>query len=152
MPVFDFRPGRSIKNANPQLIGQELERIRAEKGELKPADVLAEAESENSPLHLAFEWDDSVAAQHHRLNQARKLIVSIRVLNSIAAKPVQAYVSVRTPDKGRQYVPTTEALSDEVLKARVLDEVRNFVESLERRYAAFKEVATVLATLKQRVG
>lgn len=150
--VYDFRSGRSIKGCNPQAVGEELERLRIEKGALKPVDVLEAASSPESPLHHAFEWDDSAAAQQHRLNQARRLIVSIRILNSPTAKPTTAYVSVRTPGQGRSYVPTTEAMSDEDIAARVLDEIRQFIESMERRYAHFEQARAVLAGFKQKAG
>jgi hypothetical protein len=148
MNVYNFRPGRSIKNVNPQAVGQELERIRSEHDTLTADLVLSVAESQDSPLHDAFEWDDSIAARKHRLDQARRLIVSVRVINSPVQTPVPAYVSVRSPDKGRQYLPTTEALSNDELRARVLDEIKQFSESLQRRYAYFAEAADLLAKLK----
>lgn len=150
--VFDFRPGRSIKNVSPQAVGAELERIRATKGTLIPADVLEAAKAEDSPLHNAFEWDDTAAAHQHRLNQARRLIVSIRILNSPVGKPTTAFVSVKTPSKGREYVPTVEAMTDDELRERVLAEVRTFIESLERRYAHFQEVSDLLGGLKKAAG
>lgn len=150
--VFDFRPGRRIKNVNPQEVGTELERIRTAKGQLTPADVLEAATDPSSPLHNAFEWDDTAAAQQHRLAQARRLVASIRILNPPTAAPIVAYVSVKTPDHGRSYLPTVQALSDEELKTRVLTEVRTFIESMERRYAHFAEAAALLGNLKRNVG
>jgi hypothetical protein len=150
--VFDFRPGRSIRGANPQLIGQELERLRAEKGTLRPEDVLEAAADPASPLHVAFSWDDSEAAQKWRLTEARKLIVSVRVLNSPAGRPTTAFVSVRTPEAGRQYMPVSEALSDEELRVRVLAEARQAIEALERRYAHLADLGDVFDRLKRAAG
>lgn len=151
-PVFDFRPGRALKGVNPQQVGVELERIRAEKGKLVAEDVLEAASDPESPLHEAFTWDDSAAAHQHRLTEARRLIVSIRVLNSPAGKPTIAFVSVKTPDVGRTYMPTTEAMSDDELKVRVLAEIRQALEGIERRYAHFAEVAELIGRLKKNVG
>ncbi len=151
-PLYQFRPGRSLKNVDPQTLGTWLEALRKEHDELTPEIVLTAAKDPASPGHHAFEWDDSAAANAHRLNQARRLVVSIRVMNSTAGKPTVAYVSVRTPEKGRSYVPTTEALDDEQLRARVLDEIRRFIESIERRYAHFEEVAALLDALKTSVA
>lgn len=103
-------------------------------------------------MHAAFEWDDEAAAQQHRLAQARRLIVSVRVVNGPVQAPIPAFVSVRTPERGREYLPTVEALSAEQIRARVLDEIAQFVESLQRRYGAFKEAADLLAKLKQQAG
>lgn len=150
--VYDFRSGRSIKNVNAQAVGEELDRIRKDKGVLTPAEVLDAAADPASPLHAAFEWDDHAAAQQHRLNQARRLIVSIRVINAPTAKPMVAFVSVKTPDKGRNYVPSAEAMSDDEMKARVLNEIRTFIESMERRYAHFAEVGELLERLKKNAS
>lgn len=152
MNVYQFRSGHSIRSINPQAVGQELERLRKVRGKLTPADVLEEAASPDSPFHGAFEWDDSLAAQQHRLSQARRLIVSVRVINEPAQVSVPAFVSVRTPDKGREYVPTAEAMSDESLRARVLLEIRQFAEGLERRYAQFKEVGDILSRMRSAAG
>lgn len=150
--VYDFRPGRSIKGLSPQVLGEELERIRSARGSLTRAIVLEEATPPDSPLHVAFPWDDAQAAHEHRLQLAGRLVTSVRVLNSPVAQAPPAFVSVRTPDKGRSYVPTVEAMSDEELRVRVLAEARQFIESLERRYAHFQGIADVLGRLKQQVA
>jgi hypothetical protein len=150
--VFDFRPRHSITNVNPQAAGEELERIRAQKGKLVPSYIVEAAVDPESPLHNAFEWNDARASQEHRLNQARRLVSSIRVLNSPTAKPIRAFVTVRTPDHGRTYMPTVEAMSDADLRERVLAEIRNSIESIEQRYAHFVEIRDLLAQLKNMVG
>lgn len=150
--VFAFRPGHSIRGVDPQQVGEELERIRSTSGELTPAHVVEAARSEDSPLHSAFEWDDTQAAQNYRLAQARRVLGSVRVVNGPTQTIVPAFVSVRKPEKGRTWIPTVDAMSDEQLRARVLDDIRQFIESLERRYAHFAEVASVLANVKQAVG
>lgn len=150
--VYDFIHGKSLKNVDPQKVGEELERIRAEKGTLKPDYVLEAAVDPDNCLHAGFEWDDNKAAHQHRLNQARRLVTSIRVLNSPTGKPLKAFVSVRTPEHGRAYVPTAEALSEHELQVRILQEARQSVEALERRYAHFSEAAEILSRLKAAVA
>lgn len=150
--VFGFKSGRSIKNCDPQSVGVELHRIRAEQGKLTAENVLDAAKDEASPLHAAFEWDDSEAARLHRLNQARRLITSIRVLNAPVDGPLAAFVNVRTPKEGRTYAPTTEVLSDAELRVRFLIDARQKIEALERRYAHFSEVADLLSRLKTAVA
>lgn len=147
--VFDFRPGLAVKNLTPAAIGQELARIREQRGALTPLAVVEAARAKKNPLHAAFEWDDSAAAHQYRLTQARRLIVSVRVIEPEQEANVPAFVSVRVPDTGRQYLPTVEALSDEQLRARVLQEVRQFIESVERRYRHFAELAGLLAGLRE---
>lgn len=144
--IFAFRSGRSIKGLDPQQIGEALEELRARHGTLT-SEIVVEAAQTDPRLKEGFEWDDAAAGHQHRLSQARRLIVSVRVINAPIQTPVPAFVSVRTPDRGRAYVPTAEAMSDEKLRARVLLEIQEFVEAMRRRYAHFKEVGDLLARL-----
>jgi hypothetical protein len=48
-------------------------------GEVSPETIVDTAKDRKSPLHQVFEWDDNVAAQEHRLHQARQLIRTIVV-------------------------------------------------------------------------
>ena len=62
MAVYIFKEGEIIalknaKSANPQAIGEELDRIRlARGGELMPGAVLEAAREADNPLHAFFEW------------------------------------------------------------------------------------------------
>lgn len=151
--IFDFRPGRNVKGVNAQALGEWLEDLRTEKGSLTPAIVVEAAKADpECPGHAAFEWDKDAAAEQHWLNQARRLITSIRVLNTPMARPVTAFVTVKTPDHGRQYMPTIEAMSDDELRVRVLVEIRQALESIERRYAHFSEIGKLLENLRKQVG
>lgn len=60
---------------------EHLELIRQIKGALRPEDVLDDARNPNSPLHPCFTWDDSVAAEAYRMQQAKAVVrVAIRYL------------------------------------------------------------------------
>ena len=150
MSVFQFRPGRSIKGLNPQKVGEELELIRQQNNGIITAEIVLEnAKDESSPLNQAFTWDDSEAAHAHRLNEARKLIISIQVFSPIVAKPVPTFVNVRTPDRGRGYTSTIETMSDNDLRQRVLLEIQQALESIQRKYASFAEIGEILSRVKQ---
>jgi hypothetical protein len=81
MPLrFTFRnndPPHYLLNANSadaQAIGERLMEITEENsGRLRPDDVVEDARDPRSPMHPHFEWDNNVAADKHRLNQAREI-------------------------------------------------------------------------------
>lgn len=61
-------------------IAERLKQIaRHHQGRLEPDDVVADARDESSPLHSHFEWDDGIAADEYRREQARVLIRSVRL-------------------------------------------------------------------------
>lgn len=149
---YSYRSGRSITNVQAQEIGEVLERLRAQHGKLTPEIVLDEAANPESPLHAAFEWDDVKAAHERRIDMARRVITSIKVINPPTGKPIVAFVSVKAAEVGRTYMPTIEALSDETIRYRVLDELHSFLEALRRRYAGFDEACRIIDGIKKHVG
>ena len=48
-------------------------------GKLTPAGTVEAARDPNCPIHSDFEWDNDIAGDKYRLDQARKMITSIRV-------------------------------------------------------------------------
>ena len=150
--VYKFREGHSVKGITAQDVGLELEAIRTRHGSLTPQSVVKEARSEESPLHSCFTWNNDEAAEQYRLHEARRLIVSIRIVNGPASPVVPVYVSITTPEKSREYRPTTEVMSDEKIKERFMDELRRFIETLERKYKGLRDLDDVLERMKQVAG
>lgn len=62
----------------------QLEALKAiaarDGGLLRPAAVVEAARPKSSPLHGAFCWDDTKAAELYRLDQAQRLIRSFRIV------------------------------------------------------------------------
>lgn len=70
---------RINRNDLPVVV-KALRSIEKSSGVLTPELVVSEAESEASPLHKYFTWDDTEAAVRFRQEQARKLIQSVNVV------------------------------------------------------------------------
>ena len=68
------------KDRKSDVVDRELAKIHQQQGEVTPEVVLDQARSPKHPLHPYFEWDDTVAALKHRLNQARELIAGSQFL------------------------------------------------------------------------
>ena len=70
---------RMPKGCQASVLGPEIMRLlRLYKQRLAAEQFLAEATSSSSPLHIAFGWDDAVAAHQNRLTEARHLLRSIQ--------------------------------------------------------------------------
>ena len=76
--VFKFRPGYHSNGGDAQKTGEILAKME-ENGQLTAANVVKKARPEKSPLHCYFTWDDKVAAEKFREQEARVLIASIVV-------------------------------------------------------------------------
>lgn len=111
----------------------QLQSIYDQHGKLTPAIVVDEARPADHPLHSRFEWDDAVAGERYRLDQARDLIQSIRITRARADSThatARAFLSVRDGE-GFAYRPTEEVLADP-LSAKLA------LADMEREWRTFK--------------
>lgn len=135
-------------------IRDELERLAAlHGGELRADVVVNAARDETSPLHDSFEWDDSEAAEHWRLHQARMLIRAVVVYEPAkngSMVPQRVFVSLtsdRTKD-GAGYRLTTAVLSDDERRAELLQDARAEMQCFREKYRRLTELAGVFAAME----
>ena len=130
--------------------GREIERIRIARGNSFVADDLVDAARPgDAPLHPEFEWDDDVAAQAYRIEQARGLMRHLIVVREDlpAMPPVRAYVSVRGLDEdstSRRYTAVYQALDTPHLRQSLLADALHDLAAFERKYATLTELGGLL--------
>jgi hypothetical protein len=150
--VFFWRPGTQFK-IDPMVAAEELKRIIESNDNRVDANrIVEEAENPLNPLHEEFEWDDSVAAQEHRLWQARHLTGSLqfRQLTSNNREITgRMFVQISKPEGGQRkdYTLTTYALSQEDLRAEVLRTALLELAAFRRKYADLSELALVIRVI-----
>lgn len=144
-----FQPGAE-KNA--KLVGEHIEMLRKKcHGELTPEDVLADAKHDNSPLHSFFEWDDSAAAQQHRLQQARGLIRSVVAVYVSDDKPAvrqKAYIHI-PEGKTSHYREASHAMSQRSTREAVLKQALAELHAWKRRYKDLKEFSALIDIIER---
>lgn len=81
-----------------EVISEELSRIAIENaGKLTPDEVVKQAASKDSVLHDMFEWDDAKAGHNYRIEQARTLIRSVKVVVTTSTTQIATVAYVRDP-------------------------------------------------------
>ncbi len=108
-----------------QIAGEIIESLPARSAE----DLLKAAKKKSSPIHNQFEWDDSLAAQQHRLHQARVMIKSLHIeVITKKNKIVTVNAFIKKADKSSFYVPIMEAEEDDIgaEEIRCLDQMKTF--------------------------
>lgn len=149
--IYQFREHHSAP-IPAQVIGERLDKLDKE-GRLNAGEVVQDARPKKAPLHPCFEWDDAVAAELHREDQARRLIRSVEVVHEPeedgeADEPQIAFVSVGTTVKGGgAYTSTARALSDDEMRQRVLDDALADLRGIRARYSHLSELAEVFAAI-----
>lgn len=117
-----------------QSVGEELERIRQQKGELSPKTVVEQARSLTSPLHDYFEWNDQKAAESHRRHQARQLITAVRVVYKENSEPKTMRPFVKLTGSKKSYVSTVEVMNDAEKAAMLLEQLRRDLHRVYNKY------------------
>jgi len=148
--IYQWRDGARV-NLDAQTAGEEIERVRtAQNGRLAPLDLVEASRDPAAPLHPAFEWDNAVAAESWRVEQAKYLIRSIDVVmvSEQEQKSVRAFVSVKR-DEDRSYTSVSHAMSDADLRKQVLDNALRELEAWRNRYAELVELANVFAAIDE---
>jgi len=150
----------NVSGHDPQVVGEELERLRELNGDkLTPPRVVEAAQPEESPLHTLFEWYNSEAARKYRLQQARH-VLRVTVISKIGSSPMVTplpqFVNVterpsQKEDKNgkviRYYESTPVAMKDPVLREQVIRKAFNELESWQKRYDAYEEFGRVFAAI-----
>jgi hypothetical protein len=93
------------KNVDVDKAVNEFKEIQDKYGALTPENIVNAARSKKSPLHPAFEWDNNIAAEHYRLQQARNIInnVEIIIISDGEERNIPVYEIIKIKDEERQY-------------------------------------------------
>ena len=132
---------------------KELETIRKREKGLKPESIVKKAKSKRSALHNNFTWDDTEAANSHRIAQARYIIRSIEVVYEEAPK-VQArmYEITTAPAKDGEephniYQSTKELLEDPIARDELLSRAIREALSYRKKYHGLSELSKVFQAM-----
>jgi hypothetical protein len=133
---------------------EQLLAVRDQHGELTPALVVDAARDKKHPLHGRFEWNDKVAGERYRRQQAHQLIRVARLPLSYADHPtgpshIRAFVAVpRGGSTQPDYQPIEDALADPFTQRLVMQAMERDIAALQRKYghlAGFAEAITRVA-------
>jgi hypothetical protein len=127
-----------------------LQAIYDERGKLTPALVVDVARDNRHPLHTRFEWNDTIAAEKWRREQAHQLIKSVRI--SYVSTKTGTPISIRAfhavqEDNGRTYAyePTAKVMQDPMVMQIIRVNMRREWEAMKRRYDAYEEFWDMIA-------
>lgn len=129
-----------------------LQAIYDQHRELTPGLVVDTARDPEHPLHDRFEWDDAIAGENHRREQARRLIRSVKILDNRDPKRprhIREFVSVQRASAEPTYMPTVDAVSDDITRTLVLQAMERDIAALKRKYSHLKEFAAAITALAE---
>jgi len=108
-----------------------LSDIHRRHGLLDAETVVAEARPKNSPLHRYFDWDNKVAGERWRLEQARQLIRRAVIVIGEPETKCRAFVHVRSANS---YEPVEDVWSSPSWAAEVEATFRRDADAFAARW------------------
>ena len=145
MTVYKWRSGARMC-VSAQVAGEECKRLESE-GNLTPKALVDASRPEDAPLHPAFEWDNDVAAERWREEQARHIVRMLEVKVEQVEQPVRAFVSVDVGEEKRSYKDVMIVMRDKSTAAAVLLDAKRELAAFKRKYEGLKELAQVFEAI-----
>jgi hypothetical protein len=126
----------------------ELLAVRSQHGKLTPQLVVDTARDPEHPLHSRFEWDDAVAGEAWRRQQAHELIRKAKVVyreadESQPEKSVRAFLAIPSQD-GHVFDPVEEVVEDPFRRQLTLNTMEREWKALLARYQEFEEFLSLV--------
>ena len=132
--VYQWKTGARIQ-ADAQKAGEMCMKL-ADEGRLTAKDLLNENRPADALLHNEFEWDDSLAAESWREQQARNIINSLLIVPE-QSEPVRGFFKIQQTE--RNYHPVTTILSRQDTTQRLFENAMRELMALQRKYQALEQ-------------
>lgn len=134
-----------LYNVDPNIAGEELERIYNENGAIEPSVVVDQSRPKNAPLHSCFEWNDQVAAEKYREQQARVMIANVVVVGEPTNESyTRAFVHVE-----QTYQPLYVVLESADKTSELLQSAMRDLRTFEAKYNELSELAPVFNAITE---
>ena len=137
---------------NPaDVAGKVLTQLKESKTGLTPESLVDASREETAPLHNEFEWDDNVAAEKYRREQARYIIRHLIIEEVKLEEPphVKDRAFVYTGNVKTGYVPLKDALENKTWRENLLAAAKREMKYFVSKYDRLEELAEVIVPMKQ---
>ena len=145
--VYQWRAGSRAKGS-AQTAGEVCSRLEAE-GRLTAQDLVDESRPVDAPLHSSFEWDDAVAAEEFRKEQARHIISSVVLVEGEKA-PKKVFYNISTD--GSQYSHIQTILKQKDRYDQLLKDALAEIRAFRKRYNSLVELNTLFEVIDTYVA
>ena len=146
--VYQYKTG-FFNKVPAQVAGEEINRLYNE-GKSQPKDIVDASRPEDAPLHPAFEWDDNIAAELYRQEQARSLIRHIVTVEEVEnEEPIYVRAFFKIDPESSTYEPTIVIMNDEEKKKQLLDTAKRELKQFQVKYSTLKELSKVMKVIDE---
>lgn len=152
-----WRKGTRAK-VKARVAAEELERLSKEReGPLRPQDIVDESRPVDAVLHPQFTWEDGMAAEKWRCQEARITVNHLVYVEVDAGEdePVEhgpVFVSVEVDNEERGYIPTKVAMQSADLRSQAIHEAVVALRGWRKRHANLKELGNLFSAIDRELS
>ena len=136
--VYQWKKCNHCKGS-AQVAGEICEQLE-KAGQLSAKNLLDVSRPEDAPLHDSFEWDDSVAAERYREDQAREIIRSIVIVPE-KSNPVRGFFKIESAEPTYQSIQSV--LQNEDSTQKLLATAFRELSAIQNKYASLRQLNKV---------
>lgn len=135
---------KGLYKANAEKVYSEIKEL----GEsFSPADVVEAAKDKNSELHKCFTWDDTVAAEKWRKQEARVLAANLVIKVETSDKETVNVRVVESTSTG--YSPTAVVVKSKTDYADLLARAKAELQAFKVKYLVVKELQNIFEAIDE---
>jgi hypothetical protein len=149
--VYKWKNNYAVSGVKASDVGFLFEKLEKENDGLYPKDIVEVSRPKDAILHNAFEWDNSVAADKYRENQAANIIRSVAIsINDEKDEEIitRAFVNV-VHDEKRSYTNIQTVISDKDLKMQLLADAKKELTMFRIKYSKLNELENIFKEIER---
>lgn len=133
-----------------QVVGELCEKLEASEEGLTPKSFVEASRDPKSPTHCMLEWNNKIAAEKYREEQARHIIMNIRIIREEAGPDDYKDRGFVVVHEGKSaYTTLQKAMSNEEWREHLLKDARRDMECFIAKYRRLTELTGVIAEMEK---
>jgi len=139
---------KGIFKADAKKVAEEINSIN----EITPSSVLESARDKDSELYKCFTWDDGIAAEKWRLEEARKIIRNLVVQKKedaeVETTPIRMFFKDSDEVTTGSYKPISMIVRDEDKYESLLQQAMKELRAFKNKYSMLTELDYIIELIK----
>lgn len=147
--IVSFRDGFHANGISAQTAAEVCIQL-AETNSLTAENLVDISRPEDAPLHKYFQWDDRIAAEEYRKDQARHLMAAIITYVDPEKPPVRMLYNIEV--KSPEYKPIQTILSNPDDTEKLFRTALRELQAFRKKYAHLSRLTPVFEAIDQLKG
>ena len=141
---------KGIFKANAEKVYEEINSIGEE---YTPESIVEYAENPFTELHKCFEWDDEIAANKYRVEQARKICRCLVITTQTkSGETVAVRVISNSGEYDNIYRPTVRMVKNEDQYLKLLQQAKVELIQFKKRYRIIRELDSIFEEIDSLIN